>query len=206
MKRWHQYEHVPRIVAHVHTYRTDANLKINSAIYWAIMAGVDGLVFVEHIKRNPTYNWREFLREVHSARAVFPSLQLYAGFEASLNEYGTLDAPSQALTEADVVYMAEHHIRELDEAAWYEAVLHGLQEPAVDVWAHPGAGRGTITKPERLQKLLSTAAANDVALEQNTRYGAPAASWWPSIKQSGVSIVRGADAHSVADLADYVRL
>ena len=195
-----------RYLFHFHTQFTDGTLSVDDYFDYALSRGVDRLVFLEHIRSQPSYPVEEFAARVEECSTSY-GLEAVLGFETKLVPPGRLDISDKHLAIAEVVGIAEHSFPNDAE------LLHETFVTAVDfmrscfpskavVWVHPGLWfikRGLI--PEKQPSFLAMvdyAETNGVCLERNLRYGLVSEAFLKAHKP--VRLVIGADAHRIADL------
>jgi putative hydrolase len=198
-----------RYLFHFHTRLTDGHLSIVDYFRFAAQARVDRLIFLEHIRREPTYDVPQFARSV---RGLSASLGIPAaiGFEAKLLPDGSLDIDDAHLALADVIGIAEHRFPpDLSalENALAQCVNHYRRlAPSVPlVWVHPGLTFRKLGFEPREHSayaaLLSWAGEVHLPVEQNLRYGLVSEQL---IRDFALpSVVLGADAHTSDDLTNW---
>lgn len=96
-----------KIDFHIHTNITDGNMPISKVMQLAQQMGMCEIAFTEHISKTPSYDWREFRKNV---TASIPSnLNVLIGVETKvLNEQGELNIDPLILNAADIVLGAVH--------------------------------------------------------------------------------------------------
>lgn len=199
-----------RYLFHLHTTYTDGGSTIHAYCEWALEKAFDVVIFTEHVRRELSYDFSNFLRDIDVARRSFPSLDIWVGVEAKVLPGGKLDLPRAFLPDIQVVGLAYHSSVPSNIAVYKEALLQAFSlqrlENFVSVWVHPGRclmqANMLLQKLELLNDLLIAATAQEVFIEMNARYELPIealrsvpASW----------LVKGYDAHSLADLNLPVR-
>ena len=170
MIRLHEY-HAYRLSGlwHVHTNYTDGANTPEEIVDFAVENHFPLVGFVEHVREDLTYDFEEFRARAFAAAADRP-IECVVGCEAKvLDVDGTLDVSADVLEHADVVYAA-YHGTPFSQAEYVESVLATLENPAVDVWAHPftyptAAG---FTIPESdVDRILETLVETNVHFERN---------------------------------------
>lgn len=144
--------------------------------------------------------------EIKEINAEFPDFYLFHGAEVDILSDGTLDYPPEVLSELDFVIAAVHTGFQQDEARMTARVEAALQNPYVDIFAHP-TGRVLGKRPPyalSLDHVLAQAAETGKMLEINAAgdrldLSAGAAR---RAKAMGVLIVINTDAHEAHGLAD----
>lgn len=196
-----------RVLFHCHTSHTDGQPTVEDYVRYAREHGVERVVFLEHIRRVPSYDVPAFADEVRASGARH-GVPVAVGFEAKVLPGGALDIAEEHLALADLVGIAEHGFPD-DAVLWRDSLArafetHGARErPAV--WVHPGLW---LKKTRRLAELrddyaalLGAAQRAGVLVEQNLRYGLLAEDALPLVRPE--NLVRGADAHRLADVAAF---
>jgi len=196
-----------RVLFHCHTDLTDGQPTVEDYVRYAAEHGLDRVVFLEHIRRAPSYDVPAFAADVRAwgKRLEVP---VTVGFEAKVLPGGTLDIDDAHLALTDVIGIAEHGFP--DDADLWERSLrqafaeHGGSE-RVAVWVHPGLW---LKKTRRLEShraayldLLDTAQAAGVLVEQNARYGLIPDDLVERIRPD--RFVRGIDAHRLDDVERF---
>jgi histidinol phosphatase-like PHP family hydrolase len=198
-----------RYLFHLHTQLTDGTLSVSDYFEYACSGGIDRLVFLEHIRRQPSYPVLEFATRVAECASSY-GLQAVLGFEAKLLSAGTLDISSEHLAMAEVVGIAEHSFPddpELLRNAFVNAVdfLRSSFPSKPAVWVHPGLWfkkRGLVpdSHPTFLA-MVAHAQSRGVFLERNLRYDLVSEAVTEVLLPA--SLVVGADAHRLADLHNW---
>ena len=198
-----------RYLFHLHTRYTDGELTIPEYFEFARQADVDRLVFLEHIRRNPTYAAAGFAAEVKSCSAT-AGVPASIGFEAKLLPNGTLDIDERDREMADVIGIAEHGFpddfdllrRSLDRV--FEA-LRPLAGEKETVWVHPGLWmkrRGVLAeRAADYRQMIVCALQCGIRIERNLRYGLISPTELMSLGH--LDTIIGADAHRPEDLARW---
>ena len=211
-KRWESYkEHLETGLWHVHTTYTDGKNTVFEFCQKAQEKGFGFIAFTEHVRKELTYSFDDFLSDVSSANDKF-DIKAIAGCEASvLNERGELDVSEDVLKKSAVVFAAFH--RPLHSHVEYiTSVMNMLRNPKVDAWAHPHFIPGSISASgkkepselimltmDELRTIMSLAAKNNVLIENSIRYKTPD-EFVSVAKIQGATVFRGYDAHRLEDL------
>jgi putative hydrolase len=199
-----------RYLFHFHTLATDGKLKIADYFRFAREHAFDKLIFLEHIRRSPTYNVDAFIAEVKKTSQEF-GIQALAGFEAKLLPDGTLDIDENYAREADVLGIAEHGFA--GDVATLSSALgecfqryEDLKATQALVWVHPGLffkKKGLLKDEQsRYRDLLAHAVQAGVPPERNMRYDLVPQSLFAELDPD--CRVIGADAHTDDDLVRYL--
>jgi histidinol phosphatase-like PHP family hydrolase len=196
-----------RFLFHCHTNLTDGQPTVEEYVRYAAEHDLDRVVFLEHIRRAPSYDVPAFAADVR-AWGERLGVPVTVGFEAKVLPGGDLDIDDAHLALADVVGIAEHGFPD-DVDLWERSlrrtfVEHGGGE-RIAVWVHPGLW---LKKTRRLEShrdvyldLLDAAQAADVLVEQNARYGLIPDELIERVRPD--RFVRGIDAHRIADVERF---
>lgn len=211
-------ETIPALEGHVHTNYTDGQNSVAEMAEAAVEAGLEVLVFTEHVNRGSTWFW-DFLKEVQEVQGKYrDKLKIYSGLEAkALNWWGELDATPEMMEAADVVMGVVHTYTDHEgnpydmskvchsDAIKIEtaALLGLLWKGQIDILGHPG---GTCIKhfgPYNLsiiRGIIRDAAVKGKAVEISSRYHQN----WPVLydlcKENECKLSFGSDAHSAAEI------
>jgi putative hydrolase len=161
---------------HLHTNYTDGHCAVNDYCQWAVEHGVDALIFTEHVRKKPSYDFNRFLADIEQARISYPNLDIWAGVEAKVLPGGGLDLGIDAAPKVPVICFACHSFPR--DIRLYQRSLEILfSSPEwmnhIRVWVHPGRflkKEGLLNKSRSLlQKLVMTAANEGVIIELNLK-------------------------------------
>jgi histidinol phosphatase-like PHP family hydrolase len=195
-----------RYLFHLHTRFTDGKSSVIDYFEHARRSDIERLIFLEHIRSQPTYPVEKFAAEVMRCAASF-LVRATVGFETKLLPDGDLDISPEHLAMADVVGIAEHSFpndSDLLRKTFVGAtdfVRSSFPEKTV-VWVHPGLWfkrRGLVPQkqPDFLE-MVRHALSKGVFLEKNLRYQLLSDTVACSLRAP--ALVIGADAHCVTDL------
>lgn len=191
---------------HLHTTYSEGLLKVEEYFKLARSYGIQSLVFLEQITKNPSYSVDKYIGEVRKYAKQY-GIQALAGFEARILPDGELDISDRALEKCDILGIAEHGFpanMTLFRTAFREAIKTAseIAESKDVVWVHPGLffkkNRLMTTHGEEYEQLLSHAVESGIQLELNLRYNLidrEHACRFPCIL--------GIDAYSEADLVKF---
>ncbi|WP_313696289.1 PHP domain-containing protein [Halorarum halobium] len=198
MKRWRRYDgRLASGLWHVHTERTDGENSVTELVAFADDRGFPLLGITEHVRREPTYDFDALYEEGKRAAAA-ADLECAVGCEAKvLDADGTLDASEGTLDRADVVYAA-YHGTPFSRDEYLESVHAMLENPAVDVWAHPWSyadGQGYEIDADERAAVLEAVRENDVLFELNVQR--PPDGFDPRTELRDVRTVVGYDLHDL---------
>lgn len=210
---------------HLHTTFTDGRSTVEEMLQAAAECGLQAVAFTEHVRRG--CDWYPRLEaELETARARFPDIEILAGIEAkAFDRAGGLDADPELAAHVDIVLGAFHSypdgqggtLREAairgEEAAWIEAeaTLALLENPLVDVIAHPGAmtRRFFGSFPHDLvRQIVRKAARLGKAVELNGEYcGTDELAWLLRCSaQENAWVTLGSNAHHTSEVGRIVQM
>jgi len=199
-----------RYLFHVHTWATDGKLNVDDYFRFARDRGIDRIIFLEHIRRVPTYDVDAYVTAVKAGSHEF-GVSALAGFETKILPDGSLDIDEKHANAAEALGIAEHSFAgDSDQLAGaltacflrYDRLraVRGL------VWVHPGLyfkKHGLLEKERsRYRDLLNQAVQAGVPPERNMRYDLVSQPVFAELDPA--CRVVGADAHSADDLERYV--
>ena len=200
---------VGRYFFHFHTSFTDGKLTVSDYFDFAARNRIDSLIFLEHIRKVPTYDAIAFTRIVREL-AETTGVQTHLGFEAKLMPGGGLDIGEETLKLAEVIGIAEHGFpddRQLLESSFSRTLDQFVARMAdkTFVWVHPGLWlkkrRIGPKQDAGFGDMLKEAQTYGVRIERNLRYGLVSEECLPGIASD--LLVVGADAHVAGDLQSW---
>lgn len=195
---------------HTHTTFTDGRNSLEEMAQAAKERGYEYLAITDHSKRLAMTGGldekalREQMEEVARLDEEIEGITLLRGIEVDILEDGPLDLSDDVLAELDLVNCSVHHKFDLSEKEQTERVLKALDNPNVNVLAHP-TGR-MIGSREAYQidiyRVMESAKENGCFLELNAN---PERLDLDDVhckvaKEAGVKLSIATDAHSVDDL------
>ena len=187
---------------HIHTSYTDGENTIDEYCKAAIELGIPIIAITEHFRRNPTYDFDKYLKEIWEAKINYPNLIVVSGVEVKILEDGTLDASLRDLLKVEYVIGSIHSFP-VDEVTYYNAVWRAVNMPLISTWGHPMKFlKENKFKPDKdiITPILKRMKNNNIWLEKNTKYGVPPKNWLATASKLGVTIVEANDIHSVEEL------
>lgn len=194
-----------RYLFHLHTTYTDGHVPAAAYFDLARRAGLERLIFLEHIRAQPGYDVLQFVAEVHACAAAF-GVPALVGFEAKVLPGGALDISDEHAALADVIGIAEHGFP-ADYGLWHASLTEALTRCAAQyrdqavVWVHPGLWlkrSGLLEVRQReYAALIEYAQQRGVKVESNLRYGLLPAPLRGAVRPD--LLVCGADAHRLED-------
>jgi putative hydrolase len=189
---------------HVHTNYTDGENTIRDYCEAAEKNGLKAIAFTEHVRKNLSYDYRDFLFDIQNVRREYKGLKVLSGCEAKvLNVFGDLDVHEQILDECDVVIGVFHSYAFSGKMKCIMALEAMLANPAVDIWGHPTlfANRNRVRLSEsELDRILDLCKDENVLIERNLKYHVPNSSFLRMARRKGAGLILGSDAHSIHDL------
>lgn len=147
---------------------------------------------------------REQAREVAEVQGRLKGFTLLRGCEVDILKDGTLDLPDEILAELDLVLVSVHSLLELDRTAMTDRVIRALENPYVDILAHPTGRILNRRGPHAMdvEEVLQAAASLGTAVELNA---SPHRLDLPDVhvaraRELGVPVVISTDAHRTEQL------
>jgi len=201
MKSWKRYtDYLSSAEWHIHTKYSDGRDDIKDYCQRAVEIGIPLVAFTEHVRRNLSYNFSSFLKDIEAAREEF-DLIILSGCEAKVLPSGELDVDDVVLRAVDYPIFSFHSFPD-DLELYVKCLKSALMNPYVNAWAHPGTLSGQkIDLPARsLAEVFILMKEREVLLEINRKYDLPKERWVKMAKRYGVKTVKGSDAHCIEDL------
>ena len=147
---------------------------------------------------------RQQMAEIKRLKQKFEGIRILSGIEVDIRADGSLDLPDEILSELDIVVAAVHSAMGQDEERMTRRVVKAMENPNVDILAHPTCRLLGEREPVNLnmEELFKAALRTDTALEINAR---PERLDLKDIyvlraKELGVKIVINTDAHRTSQL------
>lgn len=193
---------------HLHTSYTDGKCTVDDYCKWAVNHAFEVLIFTEHIRKSPSYDFNMFLADIHQARIYYPGLEIWAGVEAKVLPGGELDLSPEVASLVPVICFACHSFPR--DSKLYQKSLENLfsshdWRDKIRVWVHPGrflkkAGILSVSF-FLLRNLAAAALTREVLVEVNLKENLLPEAFTMSIPAQ--LLIRGCDAHSLEDLDEY---
>jgi len=207
LKRWKSYEKFFQSGDwHVHTSYTHGENTVFEYCRRAEDNGLELIAFTEHIRREPDYDFGDFVSDVNDAKEKF-ELVILAGAEAKvLDVEGTLDISDEHLKLCEIVLASFHGTAFGTRDEYLLAVKNMLRNPAVDIWAHPtlyAQRMGFNLDAPALREISGICADYGVLIEKNRKYRVPSDDFLKMAAAVGCRIVEGSDAHKVDELREF---
>jgi len=154
-------------------------------------------------------NLRIHVAHIRAYSARSPDVKLLAGTECDILADGTLDYPDDVLKDLDYVIASIHSNFRMSEEAMTKRVVRAMENPHMDILAHPTARKIGQREPISLdmERILEVAADTGTVLEVNAypdRTDLNGA-YTKLAKDHGVKLIIDTDSHSVYQLG-YMRL
>lgn len=134
------------------------------------------------------------------------ALKIFSGSEVDILPDGRLDYPDEILQKLDLVIASVHTHMKQDEEEMTERVIKAIQNPNVDILAHPTGRILGRREPFKIniEKILKAASENNIALEINASPDRLDLNdeYVKMAKELGIMIVINTDAHDPLRLED----
>jgi hypothetical protein len=126
---------------HVHTDLTDGKWSIEDVCKFASEQGFESVIFTEHIRTNPTYDYIKYAQEVLDMGSKYGLKRVLPGVEAKILPSGELDFPISLRDSVPVLCFADHGLGSAGVEAYYDCLIknftHGHWRTHIKVWVHP---------------------------------------------------------------------
>jgi len=144
--------------------------------------------------------------EIDAANERLEGIRVLKGVEADILQDGTIDYESRILERLDFVIGSIHSRFNMDAAAMTARMLRAMDNPYLTIIGHP-TGRLLLSREPYgldLDAVIAKAATTGVALEINADPHRLDLDWRElrRVKEAGVPISIGADAHNTAGIAN----
>ena len=191
---------------HMHTTASDGQDSIEEMVAAARARGLSYIAITDHSKRVSMAHGldgerlRRQWREGDQVNRQVEDIEVLKGIECDILEKGGMDLPDDVLAEADWVVASVHYGQNQSRQQITERILEALENPHVDMLAHPTGRLINRREPYEvdLDQVMAAAVkyrkllelnANPARLDLNDVYCAAA-------KRLGIPIVINTDAHS----------
>ena len=216
--QWAEQGELPRLVTlqdirgdlHMHTHASDGKASLEEMIAAAQQRGLKYIAITDHSKRVSMAGGldgprlRAQWKEIDRLRKETDGSEVLKGIECDILEKGGMDLDDDVLAEADCVIASVHYGQNQSRQQITERILGALENPHVDILAHPTGRLINRREPYEvdIEQVIAAAArhgkllelnANPMRLDLNDIHCAAA-------KRHGVPIVISTDAHSTAGL------
>ena len=196
---------------HVHTNWSDGHDSLEAMAVAARAMGYQYLAITEHSRGRGIAHGldeerlRQQMADISRLNEGLGDLRLLTGIEVDIRADGSLDLPDDILKELDVVIAAVHSAMGQEEPKMTHRVLRAIENPHVDVLAHPTCRLLGEREPVALdlEAVFRSAAETGTALEINAM---PDRLDLKDIhvfraRELGVKLLIGTDAHATEHLA-----
>ncbi len=211
---------LPRLIAyedlrgdlHMHTTATDGRADAETMARAAKAAGREYIAITDHSQALAMAGGLDEARALEHAREIravndrVEGITVLAGIECDIRADGSMDLADECLAKLDLVIASVHSAFNLDEEAMTNRILRAIQNPHVDILAHP-TGR-LILKREgyaiNLDAVLRAATDAGVAVEINSQVDRLDLRDTQArrARELGAKLVIDSDAHSPAALGN----
>ncbi len=199
---------------HVHTDWSDGHDSLEAMAQAAKARGYKYLGISDHSAGRGIAHGLEAARLRQQIQAIrelnreVSGLHLFAGMEVDIRADGSLDMPDELLRELDIVTAAVHSGMSQGEAQMTERIIRAIENPNVDVLAHPTCRLLPAREPVAvdMEAIFQTAVRTGTALEINampSRLDLKDTHTYRA-RELGVKLVINTDAHSAEHL-DFMR-
>ena len=192
---------------HIHTTYTDGKSTLREYFEYAEARGIRKLIFLEHIRKQPTYDVFSFARSVKNYSEAY-NVSGIVGFEAKILPDGELDILDEHIKVADFVGIAEHSFMGSEKELMnsFRKVCDSYPKKYSStrfVWVHPGLWfrKNDMLSSTYYLSMLECARDCLVNVEANLRYQLPqleSIAHFPFLKKE---MIIGLDAHSLDDIS-----
>ena len=200
-----KYFNTPKGLWHVHSNYTDGQCSVEKIFDLAVSHGIEFICFIEHIRREPSYDLHAFMHEV-TIHSTERHIHAIVGFEAKLLHDGSINAPDNL---DSFIFLAEHGTVGCDKNEYIAALLKGLSNPRLSGWVHPGlfAQRMKWTfSDHEIDLLISALKQHHLIYEINLCYDVPVSLLSTALQRANIPHFIGVDFHQEEDLTKFMRL
>jgi len=189
-----------KVDMHIHTSKSDGRDSLHNIVEAAEMKGLDLIAITDHGPGHGSgITEQQALQTKQEASLLQPNyhVRILAGIEAEILPTGEVFLNGRE--GLDIVLASFHGA--LSEEVYYRAVLRAVADPRVDVLAHHAWMAGHFINIDKYDDMLvELMAANEVAIEINSKHGLPTWDFLQKCKDKGVSYTIGSDAHKALDV------
>ncbi|MCU0441490.1 MAG: PHP domain-containing protein [Bacteroidia bacterium] len=204
-RKWLKYKpYLHNADCQMHTMYTDGKSMPEAYFKQAEANGIEFIVFSEHIRKVPTYDFLKFKEHVYRAGAQ-STVKFAVGAEAKvLNEDGDIDISNELANEAEIILFSFHTPNFPTVASYQKAIRNAALNPWSDVFAHPTCYHNwqnmAMTK-EDWAIILNDLATAGVCYEFNKKYPLPNENEIAALNEiRNLQFVFGSDAHESGNL------
>ena len=211
---------LPRLLAladlkgdlHMHTTESDGRADAETMARAAQAAGLSYIAITDHSKSLAMANGLDEARALEHARKIralsdrLDGFTVLAGIECDIRADGSMDLADDCLAQLDIVIASVHSAFNMEQQQMTDRVLAALENPYVDVLAHP-TGRLILKRDGYaldLERVFASAAAHGVAVEINSQVDRLDLDDTHArlARERGVKIIIDSDAHSPSALGN----
>jgi DNA polymerase (family 10) len=195
---------------HMHTDATDGQATLMEMIDAARALGLEYIAITDHSKRVSmargldSERLRRQWREIDAINRDLDRFVVLKGIECDILEKGGMDLPDDVLAEADWVIASVHYGQQQPREQITERILGALENPHVDIIAHPTGRLINHRNPYQvdMDAVMAAAARHGKMLELNAN---PARLDLDDVhcaaaRRLGIPIAISTDAHSTAGM------
>jgi DNA polymerase (family 10) len=196
---------------HMHTDWSDGHNSIEEMALAAKNLGYQYIAITEHsVGRGIAHGLdaerlRKQIEEIKLLNERIGGIRVFNGIEVDIRADGCLDLPQEILSELDIVIAAVHSAMNQSEERMTKRVLSAIENPDVDVIAHPTCRLLGEREPIAidLEAVFQAAAKNNKILEINAMPDRLDLNDIHAFRARdlGVKLAIGTDAHSTAHLS-----
>ncbi len=197
---------------HCHTNYSDGSTTVAQ---WADACQADGYAWIGITDHSGSAAYAGGLKaadvprqhaEIDAVNAGLKGFRVLKGVEADILADGTLDYGPDVLDQFDFVIASIHSRFGMTGEEMTARVLHAMDDPRMTILGHP-TGRLLLSRdpyPLDLERVLARAAERGIAVEMNADPHRLDLDWRMArrARELGVTMSIGADAHSVAGMAN----
>jgi DNA polymerase (family 10) len=195
----------------MHTTETDGRNSIVEMAQAAHAAGLEYIAITDHSRALAMASGLDEGRALaHAARVRAEDgrhgVRLLAGIECDILPDGSLDLADDCLAALDIVVASVHSAFNQDQQQMTDRLLRAIENPHVDILAHP-TGRLILKRapyPLDIEAVIAAAARNGVAIEINSQIDRLDLCDTQArlARDRGVRLVISSDAHSIGAIAN----
>jgi putative hydrolase len=181
----------------LHTSITDGRSSPLEYREQAEAAGIPFLLFSEHVRREMTYDYRQFADQIRESFKTSAVTAVSGAETKVLDTSGLLDINQSVGSDAEIVLFAFHSHYFKTTEDYFTAI------PLVDIWAHPTSYESEtqlMLSAVQWSQIFELMKREDVCFEINKRYPLPSPEVIKLLIHYKVPIVFGSDAHDAQEL------
>jgi putative hydrolase len=189
-----------KVDMHLHTSKSDGRDSLHNIVEAAEAKGLDLIAITDH---GPGHGSGISERQARDTKKEALLLQpnyrvrILVGIEAEILPTGEVLLDTRE--DLDIVLASYHGAP--SEETYYRAVVKAVADPKVDVLAHHAWTMGGFAPVAKYDDtLIDLMAANEVAIEINSKHALPSWDFLVKCRDKGIKYTIGSDAHKVADV------